>query len=208
MQTLIHPLIGKRKMSADQRPSTPLKKSVSIGIYLCSSAAGTVISLLLTAALLISASALSAADASRRAPGFSLPDTNQRQYDLADYRGKVVILEFMQTTCPHCAAFADVLEQVQQKYGDRVAIISVVNPPDDQPKVRPFIAAHKITYPVVFDCGQVAYSYLQTPSFDIPHIFLIDRNGGIQEDFGYTPATRDIFEGKGIFSHLDAVLKK
>ena len=156
----------------------------------------------------LAASALFAADASRRAPGFSLPDVKTEQHDLADYRGKVVILEFIQTTCPHCNTFADVLEQVQQKYGDRVAIISVVNPPDDQPKVRPFIAAHKITYPVVFDCGQVAYSYLRAPSFDIPHVYLIDASGGIREDFGYTPATRDIFEGKGIFSHLDALLKK
>jgi len=200
MQTLNHSLLRSRKMAADRR-STPIKKS-------CSSAAGTVFPLLLAAALLISAPALFAADSSRRAPGFSLPDTNQRQYDLADYRGKVVILEFMQTTCPHCNAFADVLEQVQQKYGDRVAIISVVNPPDDQPKVRSFIAAHKIIYPMVFDCGQVAYSYLRTPSFDIPHVFLIDGDGGIREDFGYTPATRDIFEGKGIFSHLDTLLKK
>jgi len=49
---------------------------------------------------------------------------------------------------------------------------------------------------------------LLAPSFDIPHVFLIDTNGEIREDFGYTPATRDIFEGKGIFSHLDALLKK
>jgi len=89
-----------------------------------------------------------------------------------------------------------------------VAIISVVNPPDDQPEVRPFIAAHKITYPVVFDCGQVAYSYRRTPSFDIPHIFLIDANGGIREDFGYSLTNREIFEGKGIFPHVDALLKK
>jgi peroxiredoxin len=159
-------------------------------------------------ALLFFGASLFAADFSRRAPGFSLPDVKTEQHDLADYRGKVVILEFMQTTCPHCAAFTEILAQVQQKYGDRVAILSVVNPPDDQPKVRPFIAAHKITWPVVFDCGQVAYSYLRSPSFDIPHVYLIDANGGIREDFGYTPATRDIFEGKGIFSHLDALLKK
>jgi peroxiredoxin len=159
-------------------------------------------------ALLFFGASLFAADFSRRAPGFSLPDVKTEQHDLADYRGKVVILEFMQTTCPHCAAFTEVLAQVQQRYGERVAILSVVNPPDDQPKVRPFIAAYKITWPVVFDCGQVAYSYLRSPSFDIPHVYLIDANGGIREDFGYTPATRDIFEGKGIFSHLDALLKK
>jgi thiol-disulfide isomerase/thioredoxin len=151
---------------------------------------------------------LFAADSSRRAPGFSLVDVKTQLHDLADYHGKVVIVEFMQTTCPHCNAFAGVLEQVQQKYGDRVAILSIANPPDTQATVSPFIAAHKITYPVLFDCGQVAYSYLRSASFDIPHIFLIDGNGGIREDFGYSDATKDIFEGKGIFSHLDAMLKK
>jgi thiol-disulfide isomerase/thioredoxin len=208
MQTLIHSLMRTKKMAADQRRSTPIKKAVSIRAHPRSSAAGKVFWVLATAASLISTSTLFAADASRRAPGFSLPDVQTEQHDLADYRGKVVILEFMQTTCPHCAAFTEVLSQVQQKYGDRVAIISVVNPPDDQPRVRPYIAAHRITWPVVFDCGQVAYSYLRAPSFDIPHVFLIDTNGEIREDFGYTPATRDIFEGKGIFSHLDALLKK
>jgi peroxiredoxin len=165
-----------------------------------------------TAALLFATAgfvaSLGAANASRRAPGFSLPDSKAQQHDLADYRGRPVILEFMQTTCPHCNAFASVLAQVQQKYGDRVAILSVVNPPDDQPKVTAFSANHKVTYPILFDCGQVAYSYLRTPSFDIPHLYLIDANGGIREDFGYSDSTKDIFEGKGIFPHLDAMLKK
>ena len=53
-------------------------------------------------ATLLFAAALFAADASRRAPGFSLPDSKAQQHDLADYRGKVVILEFIQTACPHC----------------------------------------------------------------------------------------------------------
>jgi peroxiredoxin len=160
------------------------------------------------AASLVCASILFAAEASRRAPGFSLPDSKARQYDLADYRGRPVILEFMQTTCPHCNAFASVLAEVQQKYGDRVAILSVVNPPDDQGKVTAYTASHKITYPILFDCGQVAYSYLRMPSFDIPHVYLIDANGGVREDFGYSDSTKEIFEGKGIFPHLDAMLKK
>jgi thiol-disulfide isomerase/thioredoxin len=160
------------------------------------------------AVALLSATVLFGADSSRRAPGFSLPDVKAQFHDLADYRGKVVVLEFMQTTCPHCNAFAAVLAQVQQKYGDRVAILAIVNPPDQQQQVSTYTTAHKIAYPVLFDCGQVAYSYLRTGSFDIPHVYLIDANGGIREDFGYTEATRDIFEGKGIFSHLDAILKK
>ena len=156
----------------------------------------------------LTTTALCAADYSRRAPGFSLIDGKTQLHDLADYRGKVVILEFMQTTCPHCQVFTDVLERVLQKYGDRIAILSIVNPPDDQPKVSAFVATHKVTWPILFDCGQVAYSYLRTPSFDIPHVYLIDANGGIREDFGYNDTTKEIVEGKGIFSHLDALLKK
>jgi thiol-disulfide isomerase/thioredoxin len=162
----------------------------------------------LAAVALFATTVLYGADASRRAPGFSLPDAKTQQHDLADYRGRPVIIEFMQTSCPHCNAFASVLAQVQQKYGDRVAILSIVNPPDDQPKVNAYVASHKITYPILFDCGQVAYSYLRTPSFDIPHVYLVDPNGGIQDDFGYSDATKDIFEGKGIFPLLDAMLKK
>ena len=157
-------------------------------------------------AMLLCAVALCAADAGRRAPGFSLPDVRAAEHDLADYRGKVVILEFMQTSCPHCNAFANILSQVQQKYGDRVAVLAVTNPPDDQNKVAGYMNAHKAVYPVLMDCGQVAFSYLRSPSFDIPHVYLIDANGMIRDDFGYSDTTKDIFEGKGLFPRVDAVL--
>ena len=161
-----------------------------------------------TIAALLCAAALFAADASRRAPGFSLPDSKQQQHDLADYRGKVVILEFMQTSCPHCQAFNSVLAKVEQKYGDRIAILGVVNPPSDIPKVNAYLIENKISYPIVFDCGQVAYSYLRSGSFDTPHVYLIDANGGIRDDFGYSNITKDIFEGNGLFARLDALLGK
>jgi peroxiredoxin len=158
-------------------------------------------------ATLVCAAALLAANASRRAPGFSLPDAKGQEHDLADFRGKVVLLEFMQTGCPHCGVFADVLNQVQQKYGDRIALLSIANPPDDLKSITGFSINHKAGWPLLLDCGQVAYSYLRTLSFDIPHVYLIDPNGGIADDFGYSEATKDIFEGKGLFPRLDAVLK-
>jgi thiol-disulfide isomerase/thioredoxin len=159
-------------------------------------------------AVFLCAAALSAADASRRAPGFSLPDSKAQQHDLADYRGKVVILEFMQTACAHCEAFNSVLSQVERKYGDRVAVLSVVNPPTDIARANAYIVANKIAHPILFDCGQVAYSYLKSGTFDVPRVFLIDANGGIREDFGYSATTKDIFEGNGLFPHLEAILGK
>ena len=50
----------------------------------------------------------------RRAPGFSLPDRNLNRHDLQDYRGKLVLLEFMQARCPRCEKFAQILERAQQ----------------------------------------------------------------------------------------------
>jgi thiol-disulfide isomerase/thioredoxin len=115
----------------------------------------------------------------------------------------------MQTTCPHCAAFADILSQVQQKYGDKVAIVAVASIPQDNAEtVQKYIAGHRITYPVVFDSGQMQYSYVLKPRVDLPQVYVIDQSGSIRGDYGYGVTTRDIFEGKRLFTELDRVVGK
>src|SRR6266545_394324 len=77
----------------------------------------------------------------RRAPGFCLPDSSIRRYDLQDFRGKVLLLDFMQTNCPHCRALSGVLERAKARYGDKVAILSVViAPPENQATVAKYIS--------------------------------------------------------------------
>src|SRR5262249_29574598 len=90
----------------------------------------------LSAACLMAAGELS----NRRAPGFSLPETGNKLHDTQDYRGKILIVDFMQVSCPHCATFSAILEQAKAKYGNRIAILSIVNPPSDQKGVAEFIA--------------------------------------------------------------------
>jgi peroxiredoxin len=147
----------------------------------------------------------------RRAPGFSLPDIELRQHDLADYRGRIVLLDIMRTECPHCQTLSRTLEKVKQRYGDKVAILSIVNPPDNVDMVRAYIRQNKITTPILFDCGQVAASYMkatpQRPSVNVPHLFIIDANGWIVNDYAYTPQNRAIFEGRALFDELDRLLK-
>ena len=144
----------------------------------------------------------------RRAPGFSLPETAAKQHDPLDYRGKVLIIDFMQVTCEHCIKFSAILEQAKARYGDKIAVLSIVNPPSEQKGVAEYIAKNKVTSPVLFDCGQVAYSYLKptSNSIAIPHVFLIDAEGIIRNDFGYGAGTVNIFEGKGLFAELDKML--
>jgi peroxiredoxin len=113
----------------------------------------------------------------------------------------------MQTNCAHCGTFSDVLERVQQKYGDQVAILAVVNSAGDtQNTVAQYIAGHRITYPVLFDAGQMAFSYLRSMRFDTPHAFLIDASGTIQNDWAYSLITRDIFEANGLIPEIDSLL--
>lgn len=161
---------------------------------------------LLACACLWSAGELS----NRRAPGFSLPDMNWRQHDLADYRGRIVLIDIMRTQCPHCEALSRTLEKVKQRYGDKVAILSIVNPPDTHDTVRAYVRRNNVTVPILFDCGQMAASYLkatpQRPSFDVPHLFLIDANGWIRNDWSYSAENRAIFEGRALFAELDRLL--
>ncbi len=146
----------------------------------------------------------------RRAPGFALPDRQMQFHDLADYRGRVVLLDIMQTGCPNCATLAQTLEKLKADYGDQIAVLSVVNPPDNFQTVAAFIERYKITSPILFDCGQMAGSYLRpdpkNPRIRVPHLFVIDQEGVIRQEFGHDQTA--IFEGKGLKEIIDRLLAR
>lgn len=136
----------------------------------------------------------------RRAPGFALPDSNINYHDLADYRGKVVLVDLIKTSCPVCNSSHKILESVRQKYPDKVAILTIVPATEDNAgTVRQFIGNNAVKTPVLFDCGQVMASYLkltpQKSNIGLPHLFLIDANGVIRNDWEYAGGgTTSVFE--------------
>jgi peroxiredoxin len=150
--------------------------------------------------------ALFAVGPMRRAPGFCLIDTNGQWQDLADYRGKIVLVEFMQTNCPHCANFSTVLNGLKQKYGEKLAILSIANPPDNPQTMMQFVTGHKLTYPLLMDQGQVAASYARAPSLELPTVYLVDANGMIRNSWVNGVLTKDIFEGSGLSREIDKLL--
>ena len=165
------------------------------------------------AVLLLATTCFGASEHSnRRAPGFSLPDSSFRRYDLQDFRGKWVLLDFMLTDCPHCKALSVKLEAAKQKYRGRAVVLSVViAPPETQATVKNYIQQTKITSPILFDQGQVAGSYFDAtptrPSFDTPHLFVIDPAGRIVRDWGRTEGTNDFLESPALLKELDALVK-
>jgi peroxiredoxin len=141
-----------------------------------------------------------------RAPGFCLSDTNAQWRDLQDYRGKVVVLEFMQTTCPHCQDFTKVLSGVVKKYGDKVQVLSVALPNDTMPGLIQFVKSHNLPWPHLFDMGQMAFSYLRQPNISFPTVFLIDRNGMIVNHWEYGALTKPVFEGDQLTRDIDKLV--
>ena len=147
----------------------------------------------------------------RRAPGFALPDLNLNYHDIQDQRGKVVIVDIMMTSCPHCLEVSKHLEKLKAKYGGRIAILSIVNSAADNDKtVAKYLTSNKLSTPVLFDCGQVTAVYMkvtqQRPSVSFPHVFLIDQQGMIRYDIGYNESTKSVMDGDGFSNEIQKLL--
>ena len=156
--------------------------------------------------LLIAAALVSAQRMPRRAPSFCLSDSAGEWRDLIDYRGKIVVIEFMQTTCPHCAAFVPKLKAIAQKYPGRVQVLSIALLPDNPNTMMEFAKGHSLNYPLLLDMGQVAGSYVRVPNLHFPHVYLIDAEGYIKGDWEEGPLAKEIFEGDGLAREIDKLL--
>ena len=152
------------------------------------------------------AAALAFSQGPMRAPGFCLSDTNAQWRDLQDFRGKIVVLEFMQSTCPHCEAFTKVLSGVVKKYGDKVQVLSIALPNDTLPALVQFVKSHNLPWPHLFDMGQVAFSYVRQPNISFPTVYLIDGSGMIANHWEYGTFTKSIFEGDQLSREIDKLL--
>jgi peroxiredoxin len=124
----------------------------------------------------------------RRAPSWSLPDTKMQQHDLLDYRGKWLLIEFLESKCPHCKALSKTLEDLKKRFAGKLEVVGVVIPPENMTTVGAYINETKITYPILFDSSQMAIPYFratpQNPSFSTPHLFAVDPNGWLARDWG------------------------
>jgi peroxiredoxin len=149
---------------------------------------------------------LAAAQAPKRAPGFCLSDTTAQWHDLADYRGKVVVIEFMQTTCPHCITFNKTLAGLVKKYGSKIQVLSVALPQDTMPALVQYTKTHGTTWPHLYDMGQMAFSYFRQPNISFPSVFLVDRSGMLVNRWEYGALTSAIFEGEQLSREIDRLL--
>lgn len=136
---------------------------------------------LLLALLLLVTPAVTLAQAPRSAPPVVLKDLNGRTVRLTDFKGKVVLLNFWATWCPPCRAEIPELIKWQREYGSKgLQIIGVTYPPTNRRKVRSFLRAFKVNYPVLL--GAKKTKALFDAGETLPFSVVIDREGKVREN--------------------------
>lgn len=129
---------------------------------------------------------------------FTLVDQNGVTHKIADYRGKVVFLNFWATWCPPCQREMPHIEELYKEYGYNqkdVVILGVTNPKSkeypyaqDESKetIIQFLKEKQYTFPTVFDTTGEVLDFYYINSF--PTTFMINKEGEI---FGYVNGMMD-----------------
>lgn len=118
----------------------------------------------------------------RRSPELAFNIPGQGPKLLSQYRGKVIALEFILTTCPHCQAASKVMSGLQAEYaGKGFQALDVAVDPDADSQVANFAKNYQVAFPVgsVSLEGMMSYMNFQGRPV-VPQLVLIDRNGNIR----------------------------
>ena len=116
------------------------------------------------------------------APGFTLTDLSGQEHSLADLRGKVVVLEWINPKCPFSERHAreKTMIHLSDHFPDAVWMaINSTNPGSGDAMTaaehRAYDREHGIDYPVLVDpTGEVGKAYGAKTT---PHMFVIDEEG-------------------------------
>jgi thiol-disulfide isomerase/thioredoxin len=126
------------------------------------------------------------ADLPRRAPELKFPLADGQDFVLSSLRGKVVALEFLFTTCPHCQDLSRTTGRLLREYEVRgFRAIGVACNPEAELLVAEFVKRFDVAYPVGIGNAEMMFSYLgpQAKPFRLPVLFFIDRKGMIRAQF-------------------------
>jgi thiol-disulfide isomerase/thioredoxin len=119
----------------------------------------------------------------RKSPEFTVTDPSGKQILLSSLKGKVVVVPFMFTTCPHCQNEAKMLTRLGKELGPGVAMLGVTfNDGVNGPLVAQFIKEFGVGFPVGYATRDAVTSYLGLSVMDrwvVPQIAVLDKKGNV-----------------------------
>jgi len=124
------------------------------------------------------------AEIPRKAPEFVINLPKGGQTLLSQFRGKVVVCEFLYTTCPHCQHASQLMSKLQTEYGPRgLQSLGVAFNDMAQMLVADFVRDFQVNYPVGYSTREAVHGFLQSDpnhSLHVPQLVFIDRKGVIR----------------------------
>ncbi|OHB64886.1 MAG: hypothetical protein A2Y77_14405, partial [Planctomycetes bacterium RBG_13_62_9] len=146
----------------------------------------------------------------RPAADFALNSFDGKTVKLADYQGKIVVLEWLNTECPFSRYHHETVQTMTDlaaKYKDKgVVWLGINSTSHTTPEVnRDFAQKQKVTYPILDDrSGVVGRKYGARTT---PHMFVIDKDGNIAYDGAIDNAPLGKQEpGSGKLNYVDKAL--
>jgi peroxiredoxin len=111
------------------------------------------------------------------APAFTLHDINGKSHSLADYAGKIVVLEWINPDCPFVVRHynLDTMTNLASKNKDVVWLAIATGGTADAENLKTFAQKESISYPILLDpegtTGK-AYGAKKTP-----HMYIVNKDG-------------------------------
>lgn len=122
---------------------------------------------------------------------FTLKDMNGGSVRLADYKGKVVLLNFWATWCGPCRSEIPELVRLADEHKDDGFAVIGVSIDDTPEQLRAFAQEMKMNYPSLLMIEDLDNAF--GPMWALPTTFIIDRHGSIcLKHMG--PVTRELVE--------------
>ena len=168
---------------------------------------------LLAIALAIAACPLGAQELPRQAGEWAIQTVDGKQIRIGSYRGKVVVLAFILTTCPHCQKTVGILSKLQPEYAPRgVQILASAAEAGAKTSVPGFVQNFHPPFPVGYnDDAQKLLDFWQyaRARFPLmPIVLLIDRQGNVRfEHEGHDDKFFGDQQEQNFRTELDELLK-
>lgn len=111
-------------------------------------------------------------------PALALEDLQGKKHDLADYKGKVVLVNFWATWCEPCREEMPSLERLRGKLAGKSFEVVAVNYGESREKVAQFLEREFVSLPVLLDTQKDAARTWNVQGF--PTTFVVDARGRIR----------------------------
>lgn len=125
-----------------------------------------------------------------KAPEFSLLDQTDKVHNLAEHKGRVVLLRFWATGCPDCKEAMPKIDEIYKSLSGKGLDVLGVNVMQTEDAVSAFIRVYNISFPTPLDRdAKVARGY---GVIGLPATFIIDKSGVIRESVMGNMAKEDM----------------